>query len=96
MFARLKHTGPDVTALQRVEAAVRAHFGLGEGDLVVVSEEAGRLPGEPEKITTVIFWRGEQRHRVRVFKPVSVVVLADLPAAWAISALRDEGEADCC
>lgn len=96
MFARLKTTGPDIAALRAVERVVQARFGLSESDLVLVREEPGRGPGDPEVMTTILFWHGGERHRIRLFKPVSEIAESDLPARWLRAALRDDGEADCC
>lgn len=96
MFTRFSDRGPDLHDLERIEAAARRRFGLGERDLVIVREEPGRAPGAPEKVTTVLFWKGRDRHRIRVFKPAAATGGDDLPAAWVAGALRDDGEADCC
>lgn len=93
--------GPKVKAeasdLERVEALVRARFGVGADDLVLVSEETGRQPGLPGRMTTVLFWRGrEDRHRLRIFKPVAEIDAGDLPSGWLRGALVDEGDGDCC
>jgi len=97
MFAARTIARPDVAELERVEALVRARFGVGEDDLVLVSEEAGRLPGLPATMTTILFWSGrERRHRLRLYKPAASVRADDLPAGWLKGALLDEGEGDCC
>lgn len=97
MFARLNIRPIDLGALERIEAAVRAHFALDAARIVLVNEEAGRLPGGPDRITTILFWTApERRHKVRIFKPADQVVAADLPAAWLVNALMDDGEEDCC
>lgn len=97
MFAARAIARPEVDDLERVEALVRDRFGVGEDDLVLVSEEAGRLPGLPPRMTTILFWSGrERRHRLRLYKPAASVVAADLPAGWLKGALLDEGEDDCC
>lgn len=97
MFAGRTYLTPDIGDLERVEALVRRHFGIDEGDIVLVTEEPGREPGLPERMTTILFWTGsEARHRLRVFKPLASVGSSDLPAAWLRAALADEGEADCC
>lgn len=96
MFARFGDTVPDVSALERAESLVCTRYGLSPSDLVLVREEAGRLPGEPSVMTTVLFWKKENRHRVRVFKPVTALSDTDLPDAWVVGALLDDGGADCC
>lgn len=87
---------PDTTVLERLEALCRAHYRLEDEDLVLAGEDAGRLPGEPLRVTTLLFWKASERHRVRVFKPATEVSADDLPAPYLAGALRDEGEIDCC
>ncbi|NNF72292.1 MAG: hypothetical protein HKN02_08890 [Rhodobacteraceae bacterium] len=97
MFLRRFETPPDPAALARVEALVRERFGVAGEDIVLVTEEAWRVPGFPARMTTILFWQGrETRHRVRVFKPVSEIGPSDLPLGWLRGALLDEGEGDCC
>ena len=96
MFAKLQPPRPDLDALQRTEAMVRARFALSDSDLILVSEEIARQPGQPEHMTVVLFWKGPERHRIAFFKPVAEVSKADLPPAWVAGALCDDGAADCC
>ena len=97
MFQRRAAPPADPAALDRVEALVRARYRVAEEDIVLVSEEAGRAPGLPARMTTILFWQGRAaRYRLRVFKPAAQVVAADLPEGWLKNALLDEGEADCC
>lgn len=96
MFARLKAKAPDLDALERAEALVRARYHLSAETLVLVNEEPGRLPGQPAAMTTILFWKGDTRHRLRLFKRVADVVVDDLPPGWVAGALRDEGDPDCC
>lgn len=96
MFRRLKSAAPELGALERAEALVRARFAVPEGELVLVSEEPSRLPGQPGVTTTALFWKDGERYRLRLFKPVAEVTGEDLPPRWLAGALRDEGEADCC
>lgn len=97
MFTRRVPLPADPDALDRVEALVRARYRVAEEDIVLVSEEPGRAPGLPPRMTTILFWQGrEARHRLRVFKPAAEVAAADLPEGWLKKALLDEGEGDCC
>lgn len=96
MFARLSKPAPNLAALEGVETAVRARFRLKDDDLVIVSEDIGRRAGEPDRMTTILFWKNAERHRVRVFKPVADVRDADLPPLWVAGALRDDGGTECC
>lgn len=96
MYAWLSKPAPDLAALEGVEAAARARFRLTDDDLVIVSEDSGRMPGEPDSMTTILFWSNSERYRIRVFKPVADVRAADLPSLWVVGAFRDDGETDCC
>lgn len=97
MLTRLKVQPPGAADLARVEALVRARYGVDADDIVLVREEPGRAPGLPPQVTTILFWQGREiRHRLRVFKPVARVEAADLPEGWLRGALVDEGEGDCC
>ena len=88
---------PEIADLDRVEQLVRAQFDVPDRDIVLVSEELGRQPGLPKRLTTILFWIGPNaRHKLRVFKPVAEVRETDLPAGWLRGALLDEGEGDCC
>ncbi len=49
MFARRNAAGPEVADLERIEAAVRARYGLAPKDLVLVTEEPGRAPASPRR-----------------------------------------------
>ena len=99
MFARraADAAAVDVEALERVEALVRARFGLDDAALVLVSDDATDLAGGPPRATTVLFWTAaDARHRVRVFRPAGEVTEADLPPRWCRGALLDLGDIDCC
>ncbi len=97
MFASPSFATRAPADLERIEGWVRARYGVAEDQIVLVSEEAGRMPGLPDRMTTILFWTGDgARHRLRVFKPAGDVTVADLPPAWVRAALRDEGASDCC
>jgi nitrate reductase delta subunit len=80
---------PDHTAaLDRVRAWTRERFTLAEDAAILVSEVSCALPGCPPRETVVAFWtEDEQRHQFKLFKPVTEVVVDDLPPAWLKSAL---------
>jgi nitrate reductase delta subunit len=83
--------------LQRVERFTRDRFALCSTDLVIVSEEVSRKPGFPPLETLVVFWTQDgQRYRFRIFKAVAQVDAADIPIAWMLPSLLDDGTADCC
>lgn len=97
MFSRRKAGRDTLAHLDRIEAWVRDRFGVPDDQIVLVSEEEGRVPGFPPRLTTVLFWMGrDDRYRFRVFKPAAEVERSDLPLAWLRPALVDDGDADCC
>lgn len=97
MFGRRRPEAADIDALMRVEALVRARFGVAETDLVLVSEDPSGDLGPSGRMTTVLFWVGrDARFRLRFFKPAAEVTAADLPPAWLRSALKDDIAMDCC
>lgn len=95
MFRPVRRVAVNIVSLERVDGWVRARFGLLSRDLVLVSEDRPRLPGFPALQTTVLFWSGSARYRFVVFTPVAQVAEADLPLAWLLPSLIDDG-ADCC
>ncbi len=97
MFQRLRGKPENVSHLKRIEAIVRERFGISETDLVIVQEDRPELPGFAGLATLVRFWSGrENRYRIRIFKPVSEVAEPDLPVAWLLPGLIDDGDPDCC
>jgi len=97
MFARRAAAAADVEALERVEAMVRARFGLDATALVLVSDDPTDLPDGPPRATTILFWTArDARFRLRVFRPAEQVTTDDLPPRWCRGALADTGDADCC
>lgn len=96
VFARPALQRENLVHLERVESCIRDRFGLSADDLVLVSEEPGRRPGYPKVLTSILFWTADQqRYRLVVFKPVAAVGMEDLPIAWLLPTLRDDG-GDCC
>ena len=96
MFRRLgpeKGTLEDIT---RIEGLVRQRFRIGEGDIILVSQDPGTKPGFPPVETNVIFWKEEKRYRLKIFAPVSHVMNKDLPIDWLLPLLEDNGDACCC
>lgn len=97
MFARQLFSSANPVELARVEHDVRNRYEIDAADIVLVSEEPTNLAGGPARMTTILFWIGpENRHRIRVFKPVHDISNADLPPAWLKSALIDDLLEDCC
>ena len=87
-----------VNALDQVEQWTRERFGLGDGDIVMVTEASSTLPGFPPRETQVGFWTADgTRHHFRVFKSAIDVDEGDLPPAWMRSALAGDGfDCECC
>lgn len=96
MFQRLGSKRDQLADLERIEELVRNHFKLDPADLVLPALESSRVPGMPQNETVVRFWKGAQRYRLRLFKPLPEVSLSDLPAAWLLPSLIDDGDPDCC
>ncbi len=96
MFRRLgpeKDTLEDIT---RIEGLVRTRFRIGAPDIILVSQDPGTKPGFPPVETNVIFWKEEKRYRLKIFAPVSHVMIKDLPIDWLLPLLEDNGDAGCC
>jgi hypothetical protein len=85
-------------AIARVRDYARQRFRLSADDTVTVAELACGLPGCPPLETVITFWIGEQRHHLKLFKPVAGVIPDDLPPAWYRSALAVDADfnGDCC
>lgn len=96
MFADRNIQRSNVTELERIERDLRATYGVEDSQIVLVTEEPTRLPGGPKQMTTILFWIGEDRHKLQIFKLASGITLADLPPIWVRGALLDDGDADCC
>ncbi len=96
MFLR---SGPDkatLTHLERIESAVRGAYGLGPETVVLVREEAVRLPGYPPRVTVARFPDAAGRAiRWAVYRPAAEVAKEDLPPAYLLSLYIDDGS-DCC
>jgi len=97
MFRRGGGQRGNLAHLDRIERWTRARFAVPDDQIVLVSEEEGRMPGFPPHLTTVLFWLApDERYRFRIFKPAAEVEEADLPVAWLRPGLIDDGDADCC
>ena len=96
MFRRTKVERGRLEALERIEAWARDRFALVGDAIVLVSESPCLQPGYPPSETTVRFWIDGERYRLTVFKPADAIVASDLPVAWLLPALLDDGEAGCC
>lgn len=99
MLGNLRRGAAQAEAAQRLAAWTRQRFGLGDEAVVMASEVACGLPGCPPLETVVVFWSAQgQRHRYKVFKPLTQVEEEDLPYRWLLRALAaPEGyDEDCC
>ena len=87
-------------ALRRIKQWTRDRFDLTGDDLTVVTEEQGKLPGVPDRMTMIVFQcasDGMKRHYL-IFKPAVDVREEDLPPAWMKDGLvMPEGyQCSCC
>lgn len=98
MLGSINKSPAHLQALNRVEGWTRERFELPREVVVLVSEVTCSLPGCPPLETVIAFWPADgKRRRFKVFKPVAEVVYDDLPFAWLLDALVDDGiDADCC
>ena len=97
MFQRLGGKPENLEYLQRIEVWVRQRFALRADQIVLVSEEESVLPGFSGPDTTIRFWvDADSRYRIRIFKRSQDVIETDLPPAWLLPGLRDDGDPDCC
>ncbi len=88
-----------IQALGRVREWTRGRFTLPQDATILVSEMACSLPGCPPLETHVLFLAGNaKRHHFKVFKPVTEVVVDDLPYAWLKDTLilAEGAGCDCC
>jgi len=96
MFRRLGPGKDTLADISRVEALVRERFRIPEAEIILVSQDPGMKPGFPPLETNIIFWKNENRYRLKIFSPVSNVMNNDLPVGWLLPALEDTGEGGCC
>jgi nitrate reductase delta subunit len=91
---------PDAARITRLlKDVVRAHFRLGEEDVILITEVECQTPGCPPLETVIAFWCEDQKRRqLKVFKPLADVSEDDLPPWWMKSALihDDYAECSCC
>ncbi len=96
MLGSTRKSSEQLRAAGRVKRWTRERFELAAEVVVIVSENASRLPGCPPLETHVAFWTAEQkRHHFKVFKPVLEVLADDLPPAWLKDALAVGEGLDC-
>ena len=96
MFRRARVDRGRLDALERIEAWTRARFGLGPDAVVLVGEATCLQPGYPPLETTVRFWIAGERYRFTIFKSADAVFEDDVPIAWLLPSLLDDGDAGCC
>jgi nitrate reductase delta subunit len=86
-------------AVKRLRQWTRERFNLGDASVVMAAQIACVVPGCPPIETVVAFWTKEgTRYRFKVFKPIADVVYDDLPYAWLLPSLVDDGGLglECC
>jgi len=96
MFKRLVPGRNTLKDICRVEVLIRERFNVDIPDIILVSQDAGTKPGFPPLETNVIFWKNENRYRLKIFTPVAHVMNNDLPVDWLLPSLEDNGDGDCC
>ncbi|MEK9685505.1 MAG: hypothetical protein VW226_13225 [Rhodospirillaceae bacterium] len=96
MFHRLAPERNTLSDIYRVEALVRSRYGVGNQEIVLVSQDRADKPGFPRLETNVIFFKNDIRYRLKVFKPVAEVTENEIPLRWLLPSLEDTGELDCC
>ena len=96
MFRRFAPGEHVLEHITRVEVLVRERFQVGDAELILVSEDPGLKPGYPPLETNVIFWKGDKRYRLKIFRPISDVMEKDLPISWLLPSMEDTGEEGCC
>jgi nitrate reductase delta subunit len=91
---------PDrLEATRRIKAWTRERFRLDDNAVITAAQVACPVPGCPPVETIVVFWTEDgARYRFKVFKPIAEVVYDDLPYAWLLGALVDDGGLglECC
>jgi nitrate reductase delta subunit len=99
MLVRTSKDDDQLQATRRVKAWTRKRFGFDRKVAVMAAQISCDTPGCPPIETVVAFW-GEDgtRYRFKVFKPIAEVVYDDLPYAWLLPALVDDGGLglECC
>jgi hypothetical protein len=98
MLGAARKSAAELQALEQVTAWTRERFKLPAETVVLVSELACTQPGCPPLETVVAFWTADAtRHFFKMFKPVTAVVMDDLPYAWLMKSLAvPEGFIDDC
>jgi nitrate reductase delta subunit len=99
MLVRTSKDAGQLQATRRVKAWTRKRFGLDRKTAVMAAQISCGTPGCPPIETIVAFWGGDgTRYRFKVFKPIAEVVYDDLPYAWLLPALVDDGGLglECC
>jgi hypothetical protein len=96
MFRRLGPENNILEDINRVEGLIRDRFAISNSEIILVSEDPGFKPGFPPKETNAVFWKQETRYRLKIFSPIAEVKNNDLPIAWLLPSLEDNGDTDCC
>jgi nitrate reductase delta subunit len=88
-----------IEAMQRVRTWTAERFSLSADAIIAVSERTCSLSGFPPLETHVLFLPLDgKRHHFKLFKPVTEVVVDDLPYAWLKDSLIvvEGAGCDCC
>nr|TFG54187.1 MAG: hypothetical protein E4H34_02870 [Hyphomicrobiales bacterium] len=84
-------------ALDNVREWIRARFGLGKENAILVAELQCVIPGCPPLETALAFWTSEDvRRQFKILKPLGEVSATDI--AWLIGDLGEQETNywDCC
>jgi nitrate reductase delta subunit len=98
MFLSIDDNTDRREATRQIKAWTRERFRLDDAAVITAAEIACPVPGCPPLETVVIFWTDDgTRHRFKVFKPIVEATNEDIPYAWLLKALIDDGESlECC
>jgi hypothetical protein len=99
MLVSARRSHERLNAVTQLKAWTREHFDLDEGAVVMAAEITCGIPGCPPIETVVAFWSDDAtRYRYKIFKPIAEVLYDDLPYAWLLPSLVDDGGLglECC
>jgi hypothetical protein len=97
MFGSLYKSPAEIESLARIRAWTRERFSLPADASVFPAELRCAQPGCPPLETVVVFWhRDAVRYRFKIFKAARDVIEDDLPIAWLLPALIDDGQVESC
>ena len=96
MFRRLGPAADRLPDIVRVEKIIRRRFEVNANEIILVSQDLNNKPGFPKEETNIVFFKEDQRFKLKIFLPVASVSEKDIPLSWLLPSLQDTGEEDCC